>query len=96
MPICSMVIAIIPGAFGLYLLHYACASLLDRVQQEQWDSRTFLVRTLHALPFTDEDGTQLLTELHDLFPQLVSFFSESCAARKLYLKRMGVTGQSLL
>lgn len=96
MPVCAMVVAIIPGAFGLYLLRYSCATVLDQTQKEYWDSATFSVRTLHAIPFTDKEGTQTLEELQDLFPQLFSFFMESCSARKIYLRNVGVSGESLL
>jgi hypothetical protein len=96
MPVCAMVIAIIPATFGLYLLRYSCSTLLDQVQKEYWDPATFSVRTLHALPFTNKEGEQTLEELQDLYPQLVSFFAESCSARRAYLQSIGVSGQSLL
>ncbi len=96
MPVCAMVIAIVPAAFGLYLLHYACSTQLDQVQREYWDPNTFLVRKLHAVPFTDTEGEQTLAELQDLYPQLVSFFAESCSARRAYLQKIGISGQSLL
>ena len=96
MPVCAMVVAIIPTAFGLYLLRYSCLTQLDQVQKEYWDPATFSVRTLHALPFTDKEGEQTLEELQDLYPQLVSFFAESCSARRTYLQSIGVSGQSLL
>jgi hypothetical protein len=34
MPVCAMVIAIIPASFGLYLLRYACSTRLDQMQKE--------------------------------------------------------------
>lgn len=96
LPVCAMVIAIIPATFGLYLLRYSCSTRLGQGQKEYWDPNTLSVRTLHALPFTDEGGMQTLKELQDLFPQLVSFFSESCTARRTYMQSIGVSGQSLL
>jgi Caspase domain len=96
MPICAMVVAIVPMAFGLYLLRYTCSTQLDHTQKEYWDSATFSVRTLHAIPFTDNEGVQTLEELQDLYPQLVSFFAESCSARRAYLQSIGGLGQSLL
>lgn len=96
MPVCAMVVAIIPAAFGLYLLLYSCLSRLDQVQKEYWDPDTFSVRTLHALPFADKEGEQILEELQDLYPQLVSFFAESCSARRAYLQGIGISGQSLI
>ena len=96
MPVCAMVVAIIPSAFGLYLLQYSCLSQLDQVQKEYWDSATLSVRTLHAIAFTDKEGTQTLEELQDLYPQLVSFLAQNCSARKTYLQSIGITGQSLL
>jgi hypothetical protein len=80
MPACAMVIAVIPAAFGLYLLRYSCSSQLDQGQKEYWDPATFTIRTLHAILFTDKEGMQTLEELQDLYPQLVSFFAESCSA----------------
>jgi uncharacterized caspase-like protein len=85
MPVCAMVVAIIPTAFGLYLIRYSCSTQLDQVQKEYWDPATFSVRTLHAIAFADKEGTQTLEELQELFPQLVSFLSESCSARRSYL-----------
>ena len=96
MPVCAMVVAIIPSVFGLYLLLYSCSTQLTQVQQEHWDSATFSVRTLHALSFTDMEGVRTLQELQDLYPQLVSFFAESCSARRAYLQSIGISGQSLL
>ena len=96
MPVCAMTIAIIPTSFGLYLLQYACSTRLDQVQKEYWDSDTFTVRTLHALPFADKDGVQTLEELQNLYPQFISFFAESCSARRAYLQSIGISGQSLL
>jgi hypothetical protein len=96
MAACAMVIAIIPSAFGLYLLRYSCSTQLDHSQKEYWDSSTFTVRTLHAIPVADKEGVKTLEELQDLFPQLFSFFVESCSARKIYLRGIGVTGESLL
>lgn len=96
MPVCAMVIAIIPSTFGLYLLQYSCSTLLDPSQKEYWDPATFSVRTLHAIPFADEEGMQTLKELEGLYPQLVSFLNESCSARRTYLESIGVLGQSLV
>lgn len=96
MPVCAMAVAVIPTSFGLYLLRYSCSTLLDRVQKEYWDPSTFVVRTLHALPVADKEGVQTLKELQDLYPQLVSFFVESCSARRAYLQKIGISGQSLL
>lgn len=96
MPVCAMVVAIIPAIFGLYILRYSCSSLLDQLQKEDWDPATFSARTLHAVPFTDEEGTLTLDELQDLYPQLVSFFAENCSARRTYLQTIGVSGQSLI
>jgi len=96
LPVCGIVIAIIPATFGLYLLRYTCSTQLGPGQKEHWDPNTLSVRTLHALPFTDKEGIQALKELQDLFPQLVSFFSESCMARKTYMQSIGASGQSLL
>ncbi len=96
LPACAMVIAVIPAIFGLYLLWYACSTRLGRGHKEYWDPNTLSVRTLHALPFTDKGGMQTLEELQDLYPQLVSFFSESCTARRTYMQNIGVSGQSLL
>jgi hypothetical protein len=96
MPVCAMVVAIIPGTFGLYLLHYACTTKRDPLQREFWDPDAFLVRTLHAISFEDTEGKETLAELQELYPQLLSFFSESCASRKLYLQQIGLTGQSLV
>jgi len=96
MPVCAMVIAIIPTTFGLYLLRYSCSTVLDQGQKEYWDPTTFFVRTLHAVPFTDKEGVQTIDELQDLYPQLVSFFAESCSARRTYLQNIGISGQSLL
>lgn len=96
MPVCTMVVAIIPATFGLYLLRYSCLTRLGQEQEEYWDRETFSIRTLHALPFADTEGEQVLQELQDLFPQLFSFFVESCSARKIYLRSIGVTGESLL
>jgi Caspase domain len=81
MPGCAMVIAIVPSTFGLYLLRYSCSTRLDQEQKEYWDPSTFSVRTLHAIPFTDKEGIQILEELQDVYPQLVSFFAENCSAR---------------
>jgi hypothetical protein len=96
MPVCAMVIVIIPSSFGLYLLRYTCSTRLDQTQKEYWDPDTFVVRTLHALPFTDKEGVHTIEELQDLYPQLVSFFVESCSARRIHLQRIGSSGQSLL
>lgn len=96
MPVCAMVVAIIPGAFGLYLLQYSCLSQLDQTQKEYWNTGTFSVRTLHAIPFADKEGEQTLAEVQDLYPQLFSFFAESCSARRIYLQSTGLLGQSLL
>lgn len=96
MPVCAMVVAIVPTSFGLYLLRYSCSTQLDQSQKEWWDSSTFSMRTLHAIPFADKEGEQTLVELKDLFPQLVSFLAESCSARKIYLRSIGITGESLL
>jgi len=96
LPVCAMVIAVIPTIFGIYLLWYACSTRLGSGQKEYWDPNTLSVRTLHALPFTDKGGMQILKELQDLYPQLVSFFSESCTARRTYMQSIGVSGQSLL
>lgn len=96
MPVCAMVIAIIPTSFGLYLLRYACSTQIDQTQKEYWDSDTFTIRTLHALPFTDKDSVQIIEELQDLYPQLISFFAQSCSARRIYLQNIGISGQSLL
>jgi Caspase domain len=96
MPVCAMVVAIIPATFGLYLLRYTSSTQLDHVQKEYWNPATLSVRTLHAIPFADKEGVQTLEELQDLYPQLVSFFAESCSARKSYLQSIGITGQSLL
>lgn len=96
MPVCAMVIAVVPTSFGLYLLRYSCSSQLNWEQKEYWDPDTFTIRTLHALPFTDKDGTQPLEELQDLYPQLLSFFAESCSARSTNLQNIGISGQSLL
>jgi hypothetical protein len=96
MPVCAMVVAIIPTTFGLYLLRYSCSSVLDSAQKEYWDPKTFTARTLQAISFKDNNGTQIPGELQDLFPQLVSFLAESCSARKIYLRGIGVTGESLL
>src|SRR5712692_1377262 len=96
MPFCYMVVAIIPATFGLYLLRYSCSTQLDQGQKEYWDPATFAARTLQAISFTDNDGTHIPGELQDLFPQLVSFFAESCSARRTYLQSIGAGGQSLL
>jgi len=96
MPVCAMVVAIIPSAFGLYLLVYSCLSQLDQVQKEYWDSATLSVRTLHAIPFTDKEGTQTLKELQELFPELISFLAKNCSSRKIHLRNIGITGESLL
>jgi hypothetical protein len=96
MPACAMVIAIIPTAFGLYLLRYSCSTQLDQSQKEWWDASTFTIRTLHAVPIADKEGVQTLEELQDLYPQLVSYFAESCSARRTYLQSIGILGQSLL
>src|SRR5207247_1939708 len=60
MPACAMVIAIIPSAFGLYLLRYSCSTQLDQSQKEWWDASTFTIRTLHAVPTADKEGVQTL------------------------------------
>ena len=94
MPICAMVVAIVPATFGLYLLQYSCSTEFSLGQKERWDPPTFTMRALHAIPFTDEDGSKTLEELQDLYPQFVSFFAESCTARRL--ENIGAAGQSLL
>ena len=96
MPVCTMVIAIIPATFGLYFMRYSCSTRLDQSQKEWWDATTFSMRTLHAIPIADKEGVQTLEELQDLYPQLVSFFAESCSARRIYLQSIGIGGQSLL
>ncbi len=96
MPVCAMAVAIVPSAFGLYLIRYSCSTQLDQVQKEYWNTTTFAMRTLRAIPFTDKEGAQVIEELQDLYPQLISFFAESCSARKNYLQSIGITGQSLL
>src|SRR6266699_1005798 len=58
MPVCFMVVAIIPATFGLYLLCYSCSTQLDQGQKESWDLGSFKARTLQAISFTDNDGTQ--------------------------------------
>ncbi len=45
-------------------------------------------------PIADEEDIQILEELQDLYPQLFSFFSESCSARRTYLESIGVFLQS--
>lgn len=96
MPSCGMVIAIIPTSFGLYLLRYSCSTQLDHMQREIWDKTTFAVRALHAIPFTDKEEVKALKELQDVYPQLVSYLTESCLARRIYLQRIGISGQSLI
>jgi hypothetical protein len=95
MPVCGMVIAIVPSSFGLYLLRYSCSTSINHVQCEHWDTTTFTVRALHAIPFSDEDGVGILKELQDIYPQLVSYLAESCSAKRAYLQSIGMSGQSL-
>jgi uncharacterized caspase-like protein len=95
-PICAMVVAVIPSTFGLYLLLYSCSTRLMAGQRESWDAVTFSMRTLRTVDFSDKEGEQTLHELQDLFPQLISFFAESCTARQVYLRQVGILGQSLI
>jgi hypothetical protein len=96
LPVCAMVIAVIPATFGLYLLQYSYSTYLGPGREEYWDEDTFAVRILHALSFVDEKNTEVLEDLRDLYPQLLSFSKESWKARKTYLQNIGVSGDSLL
>jgi len=95
-PIFSMVMAIIPATFGLYLLQYSCSTKLGREQKEYWDDSTFLVRVLHAIPINNEGESQIMVELEDMYAQLISFFLESCQVRGVYLRNIGISGESLI
>ena len=95
-PTCTIVIAIIPATFGLYLLRYSCSTSLGLKQMEYWDTSTFSVRTLHAIPIEDKAEASIMEELKDVYAQLISFFSESSKARKIYLRSIGVSGESLI
>src|SRR4051812_35995553 len=88
--------ASMPGRFGLYLLRYSGSTKLGQGQKEYWDTSTFSVRTLHAIPIEDTAELQIIEELKDVYAQLISFFSESSKAREIYLKRIGASGESLI
>jgi uncharacterized membrane protein len=96
LPVCAMVFAIVPATFGLYLLYYSCSTKLGRGQGEYWDDSTFFVRMLQAVPMDDEGTLQIMEKLKDMYAQLISFFSESCEARRVYLRSIGASGEALI
>lgn len=94
MPKSSMIVALMPSTFGVYLLVYFASTSLKKQMEESWSPESFSVQLLQALTVTEIPNLEsILNEMHARF---LSYTVESAVARQTNLVQIGAAPDTSL